>query len=131
MDVPDLSVQGRRMLSLAAKWLHTCVSQHLHCANLPATFTPRRLISVGDRNRDPHLVEFEQNDVKKYAALSYCWGSGKPVLVTQRHNIDEHLQAIRLDLLPKVVHMLHSLPRLCLHTQDHSRRCLSMSLSRY
>jgi hypothetical protein len=49
---------------------------------LPATALPMRAINVGSSNgsADPKLFEAEVS-VRKYNAMSYCWGPGQVLLI--------------------------------------------------
>ncbi|KAF1997096.1 HET-domain-containing protein, partial [Amniculicola lignicola CBS 123094] len=44
---------------------------------------PTRVIDVGDANTSPRLYEPLPGTKATYAALSYCWGSGRTFLTTQ------------------------------------------------
>ena len=71
----------------------------------------RRLICVGpsDGSREPYLIDSE-NTPRKYVALSYCWGSAKP-LVTTVENLDEHKRVIPMQMLPQTVQDAVSITR--------------------
>lgn len=91
-------------LSLAIRWFEECRSGHgCHPAN--AGFVPRRLIYVGDPFLPLRLVETGsglQGAEIKYAALSYCWGTGGGIFTTTFDNIERNKRSIRLGQLPKV-----------------------------
>lgn len=75
-------------------------------------FVPTRLLDVfgGGCSKD-HVRLRDTSDkpesyyFRSYAALSYCWGDSAkyPALKTYTHNIDEHMQGILLESLPKTI----------------------------
>jgi hypothetical protein len=88
----------------AQKWLAECTGHHSGCTILDSTFTPRRLLNVGskERSQDPFL--FQPTTPCLYAALSYCWGSDiLDVLTTTKSNLESHYNAIQLSSLPQTL----------------------------
>jgi len=86
---------------MAASWLEECVERHAGCSKTNSMFAPRRVICVGDSNRNLHLTD-KMPTGGLYAALSYCWGPTTGTLVTKRENIESHFKGISFDALPKV-----------------------------
>jgi hypothetical protein len=73
-------------LKLCREWLDTCKANHASCALALTTFTPTRLLDVGDGNGSPKLSLYEVSSSAErhtYAALSHCWGGKAPLILTQ------------------------------------------------
>lgn len=88
-------------------WIETCRRE---CGqNNKPVVSPKRLLDVGsnDGTGKIRLLECTQqtsqngtHQVPKYAALSYCWGN-KPPLMTMTENLDEMLDGISFEKLPR------------------------------
>src|SRR3954468_904454 len=63
------------------QWLHDCYSHHEYCALSRTSFTPTRVIDVGEVDGLPRLIEPDAQS-GHYAALSYCWGKDQSVKTT-------------------------------------------------
>lgn len=90
-------------LELASGWFQECRKGHDCRDNV--SFSPRRLIFVGDEDQRPRLVETNSsttNQQFEYAALSYCWGVGHRTLTTTSDSIEENKRGIPLGKFPKV-----------------------------
>ncbi|KAF3760003.1 HET-domain-containing protein, partial [Cryphonectria parasitica EP155] len=78
---------------------------HPDCNNTLDSFTPTRLINVGQV--DSILVRLEAGNRTAglpYVALSHCWGPPdprKPMLVTETSTLCERLEGIPLDIMPQ------------------------------
>lgn len=84
---------------IISNWLANCINNHVNCPRtVPGGHTlPKRVLSVGDENTDPFLVEPAADKRSgKWAALSYCWG-GEPSMKLTRDNIDELKQGIPMN----------------------------------
>ncbi|KAI0880893.1 HET-domain-containing protein [Annulohypoxylon maeteangense] len=80
------------------------------------TYLPTRLIDVGTKTTEhlkliitkeyQPLLEVEDHESLRYVALSYCWGSGdsaKEQLKTTKDSLEDHLQGIKPETLPKTI----------------------------
>jgi hypothetical protein len=86
-------------LRIAASWLANCFNNHAQCSpTVPGCqILPRRLLNVGDENKDPFLVEPAANSHPgRWVALSYCWG-GEPSMRLTKENIGRLKQGIALN----------------------------------
>lgn len=84
-------------LALAKSWLDECLTSHQSCGFSP-TELPSRLLDV----LTTPIRVIENNQVKKFAALSYCWGqSGN--LKTMKGNLVDHMKGIPLEKLPRTI----------------------------
>lgn len=63
-------------LSMGENWLNKCLHEHAECAakGSQQTVLPTRVIDVGTVSQAPFLYVSENNQIGKWAALSYCWG---------------------------------------------------------
>ncbi|KAK2751520.1 heterokaryon incompatibility protein [Colletotrichum kahawae] len=90
-------------LLLAKKWLHNCLEQHTTC-NIPGpALLPTRVIDLHGADHERVYLRETQDDSGAYAALSYCWGSGAPGLITTTKNYHSHLEGIEIQSLPKTI----------------------------
>ena len=74
-------------MHIAAEWLSICQRDHRKCAAVisPDSYIPKRLLSID--LPDPKKVQLVidpglQLDQIRYATLSPCWGSSKPLTLT-------------------------------------------------
>ncbi|KAK8119941.1 uncharacterized protein PG998_004567 [Apiospora kogelbergensis] len=95
-------------LSSSSRWtkshIHNCIRNHKTCVQLETVNFPRRLlVFYCDPGNETTTVKLEQ-DVdrphERYATLSHCWGSHQ-TLVTTSKDIDERIQDIPWDIIPK------------------------------
>jgi hypothetical protein len=65
----------KECISVAGKWLQTCLGGHKECISLSqhARPLPTRVIDVGDENCHPRLIA-GNGKTDTWIALSYCWG---------------------------------------------------------
>jgi hypothetical protein len=92
-------------LRIAASWLANCFQNHARCSpTVPGyQILPRRLLNVGDENKDPFLVEPAANSHPgRWVALSYCWG-GEPSMRLTKENIGRLKQGIALNRLDATI----------------------------
>ena len=86
-------------LRMAASWLANCCNNHTNCSpTVPGCqVLPKRLLNVGDENKDLFLVEpAADSHPGRWVALSYCWG-GEPSLRLTKENIGRLKQGIALN----------------------------------
>lgn len=84
-------------VSLARRWIATCLSSHLRCTQPTNQSSPTRLLNIKDS--DPFLVPGRDRNLS-YATLSYCWGSYRQSTTTTS-NVESHEHAISMATLPK------------------------------
>ncbi|KAF2093811.1 HET-domain-containing protein [Rhizodiscina lignyota] len=94
--------KAKNSLTLAKVWLHHCREAHPSCRNQYPDFMPDRLLRISKASKDPVLIQ-GKFEPAPYVALLYCWGNAKDILVTNRNNLEEHLDRIVLDSLPLVL----------------------------
>lgn len=77
-----------------------CCREHPGCAVRPEGFVPTRLIYVGGGNDALQLQDsIPQGETIAWAALSHCWGGGKPMSLV-KSNLDKLHQNIAFTDLP-------------------------------
>ncbi|KAI1458601.1 HET-domain-containing protein [Annulohypoxylon moriforme] len=85
-------------------------------SRMEGTYLPTRLVDVGTKTSEclrlviteqyQPLIEAKDYESRRYVALSYCWGSGKKVkrqLKTTKDTLNDHLQGIKAERLPKTL----------------------------
>lgn len=66
-------------LDLARQWLSACANKH-SCCNQPSNgFIPDRLLEITD---DSIKLRVKPQKAEPYVALSHCWGSTKPIVLS-------------------------------------------------
>lgn len=116
-----LSEDIEKDLKLAKSWLLNCLTTHIHCGERPASkLLPRRLIDVGraGSSSPPKLIATTEDLVKYflnkpkfpelghasfYCTLSYCWGANSNAPKLTPHNINQFMEGIPWDILPKTI----------------------------
>ncbi|KAF2446809.1 HET-domain-containing protein [Karstenula rhodostoma CBS 690.94] len=100
LDNHDINLQPNATPALqeARRWLEDCLQNHKDCSRPDPTFTPTRLVQISPECR---LCEMG-TQVKRYAALSYCWG-GNQVFKTTEQMRPRYLQAIDSTQLPQTL----------------------------
>ncbi|KAJ4258107.1 hypothetical protein NW762_008247 [Fusarium torreyae] len=110
-SIPSGSESGagsQQDLTTAKLWLDTCKSspQHSDCQQFARVVQasgdgerPARLICVGDREKDPVLIE-QVTDSMLYVALSYIKGQSESAIETTKANREEHMKGIPVEKLP-------------------------------
>ncbi|KAI9642444.1 hypothetical protein NHQ30_009249 [Ciborinia camelliae] len=92
-ELPDPDV-----LNTASSWLSNCTENHVACENNNYGTLPTRLILVAEES--PRLVLMaEYTDRPRYATLSHCWGSQKPIELTSE-NLGSLMKEIPFETLP-------------------------------
>jgi hypothetical protein len=91
-------------LDQAKSWLQACLDDH-DCPSSAPGLLPSRVIDVS--NSDPNLLRLEtppSGTHERYAALSYCWGSGYDgSYLTSAANLQERREGFSVDLLPRSI----------------------------
>lgn len=95
----DSSVGEKR--AVIKSWFTECASHHPECAP-PIHQYPRRLVEVGTEGTNLRLVDTNNfvPDTARYATLSYCWGTVRP-LTTTSDNVDLFATRIPAEDLPR------------------------------
>jgi len=72
-------------ISVAAKWLQTCLCEHNECRPLAKHVSPlpTRVIDAGDETSHPKLVA-SNGKIEPWIALSYCWGGDSEFVFNDR-----------------------------------------------
>ncbi|KAF3811070.1 hypothetical protein GCG54_00010406 [Colletotrichum gloeosporioides] len=91
------------VLLLAKKWLDNCRERHTTCSISGSALLPTRVIDLREADQDRVHLRESQDESGEYAALSYCWGSGAPGLLTTTKNYHSHLEGIEIHGLPKTI----------------------------
>ena len=90
------------MVAKIRRWLEDCLNKHPSCPRGNTPKLPRRVLDVGADNSTVRLHESLNNEKARYAALSYCWGSGVQQLTTTTSNLHDHIFALPRHL-PKTI----------------------------
>ncbi|KAH7070765.1 heterokaryon incompatibility protein-domain-containing protein [Paraphoma chrysanthemicola] len=96
---PDRDTSSTAAISMANRWLQTCVKGHIKCGHDSDTsFTPTRLIEL--REGETWTLKLLQGVevCAPYVALSHRWGTEELPRTTSK-NIDDRLHQIRLNEL--------------------------------
>ncbi|KAJ4395897.1 hypothetical protein N0V93_000113 [Gnomoniopsis smithogilvyi] len=87
-------------------WIDDCLENHTECPGNLNTKLPTRVIDVGT---DAHLPSenvklhiSSTGECGRYAALSYCWGTGTQTR-TLKQNLEEHMRSITVSSLPQTI----------------------------
>jgi hypothetical protein len=84
---------GEKCFSLARQWLQNCLQDHTQCQRDGGSFLfPTRVIAVKPESLPTDYVKLVQgeNCNGQYAALSYCWGGERDLMLT--HNTEPLLR---------------------------------------
>lgn len=113
------SAASEDSFQLIKSWLSGCMQNHRHCQDTNAKTLPSRIIEIKKPGTPQEitklsLIEPNENDHGRYAALSYCWGCLQLTVLTT-DNISQMRQEIQYDSLP-------------LTFQDAIRVCISLGL---
>jgi hypothetical protein len=86
-------------------WINKCDKDH-DCQS-KTNYVPRRLLGVSESTifPDVRIRDLAGNSAEKYAALSYCWGSGPDhvQVLTLKDNLEDHRARISFKTLPKSI----------------------------
>ncbi|KAI0138440.1 heterokaryon incompatibility protein-domain-containing protein, partial [Pestalotiopsis sp. NC0098] len=69
-------------LDLARQWLAACENKHSCCRQPSNGFLPDRLLEVTD---DSIKLRVKPQKAEPYVALSHCWGSTKPIVLSMEN----------------------------------------------
>ncbi|KAF2458536.1 heterokaryon incompatibility protein-domain-containing protein [Lineolata rhizophorae] len=87
-------------LNLMKFWLDECLTQHSEC-RASTTPLPTRVIHVGtESGMDPRLC-LTRHEPGTYVALSHCWGAGTRPPRTVMSNLNDRMNAIPFNSLPR------------------------------
>jgi hypothetical protein len=83
--------------------------------NLSGTFLPRRLVDLGTSCVSPPRVvdSLDQDDIHKYATLSYCWGSPAEAKQQLKLNSESREQFYKEIPLEDMSPVMHDAVRVC------------------
>jgi hypothetical protein len=83
--------------SLIRNWLDNCVNDHGTCRQNSLSGRPTRLFDVESLRLVTHL---DSSSSTHYAALSHCWGSTTPLMLTH-HTYQDFMRSIYLQAIPQ------------------------------
>ena len=87
-------------LSFIKESVQQCCAEHGACRSTSGAFVPTRLLYVGGGNAGLRLCETTTwREQPPYAALSHCWGGGKPLSLVKAR-LEEFKKKINLADLP-------------------------------
>lgn len=84
---------------ILTSWITECDTNHEDCITKNAKL-PRRVLDVGCSTESRLFLHVSSEEVGRYVALSYCWGTSHPPKTTQ-DNLAQHLEDIRVENLPR------------------------------
>lgn len=91
---------SRECMQFITDCLQECCSRHPRCQRAENNFVPTRLLFLGDDQGSVRLCESSSVPSNvKWAALSHCWGNGKPLLLVQE-NLKALKDHIDINVLP-------------------------------
>ncbi|KAF7557651.1 hypothetical protein G7046_g6000 [Stylonectria norvegica] len=104
-SVPHISAtrfttQSPEHMELAQDWVEQCTENHAGCNIADATFTPTRLLYVGDTSLRLHLTKGEE-DSKTYCVLSHCWGGVTDIPLLKKNTVAQFVRGIDINTLPR------------------------------
>lgn len=101
-----LSLTWDKSMDIATEWLLVCQRDHRNCTTTisPDRYIPKRLLSIS--RSDPKKVQLVidpglQLGQIRYATLSHCWGSSKPLTLTS-NSLATLRAGIEIAKLPQV-----------------------------
>ncbi|KAH6652029.1 hypothetical protein BKA67DRAFT_344507 [Truncatella angustata] len=101
----SLHTSSDSCLSLTRKWLDDCIQKDRSCASTGSGFLPTRLLDVG-HSTSSRTIRLAMSHVlptdAPYLTLSYCWGRGKPLVLTGTSLLN-FLEEIDTTSLPKTI----------------------------
>src|ERR1700722_14310171 len=104
-DVPSLHPLCDDNVVRIKDWLLECDENHIQCQSARVKYSPTRLVDVS-RSNTVSIVTCGQQLQRRYAALSYCWGSqkiGESKYMTTRANFQERSVSFSPTELPQTL----------------------------
>lgn len=97
-------------LEKCRNWLSKCLNYHKRCGHRgtgKSGFLPTRLLDVGSQQQQLIRLVLSENleeSVKAtYATLSYCWGATNDTARTTKKNLNDRLEGIQVESLPRTL----------------------------
>ena len=93
---------SNRCIEFIQQRLEECWGSHPDCALYEARPLPKRVLEIASDSHDLRLVEpgdENHREIGFYAALSHCWGGGRPFMVT-RETLEDAKRSVAWDSLP-------------------------------
>lgn len=84
-------------LDLARQWLAACENKHRCCEQPSNAFIPDRLLEITDNSIK---LRVKPQKAESYVALSHCWGSTKPIVLSAE-NLDSFQEGLSWTDLPQ------------------------------
>lgn len=84
-------------LDLARQWLTTCENEHSCCKQPSNGFIPDRLLEI---TGDSIKLRVKPQKAESYVALSHCWGSTKPIVLSAE-NLNSFQEGLSWTDLPQ------------------------------
>ncbi|KAF2395775.1 HET-domain-containing protein [Trichodelitschia bisporula] len=86
------------------RWLQRCLDSHSQCSTRLHHSLPTRVLDITDVDRI-RLCNTDQEPPDRYAALSYCWGTGmrKPPVSTTKETLCSRMAGIKMANLPRTL----------------------------
>ncbi|KAG4432366.1 hypothetical protein IFR05_012148 [Cadophora sp. M221] len=83
------------------RWMETCNNIHPKCKQSIVSRLPTRILDVGDPESTFNVTLVEPHDKSaNYVALSHCWGSSNPFIMTRDNREDMMKTGFNLDEIP-------------------------------
>ena len=83
-DTASGNTNSEASLSRILSWIDACTSRHDRCENPTDKTLPRRVLDIGETDEELIRLYDTQNEPGRYACLSHCWGSGQPIVTTNK-----------------------------------------------
>jgi hypothetical protein len=103
----NLEPRSEQAIEFMRRRLQRCRRKHAQCGEWRETLhslkMPARLIDVGLTGDSQVSIRAMGEEVKSYAALTYCWGDNQAVVKTTKANLQERLSSILLKILPNSI----------------------------
>ena len=85
----------------ALEWIKDCQSFHTECPHHNHYQLPTRVLDVSNyKSNNVRLLVTSGSDHQPYAALSYCWGTSKPLMTTSS-SLNSRQEGIDITAMPK------------------------------
>jgi hypothetical protein len=91
-----------RAIELAKGWLKSCDTHHKVCERGRECCLPNRVLDLDPFGDHQNIRLYETNEESApYVCLSHCWGTTTEMFKTERENLPQRIECIKLDSLPK------------------------------